>query len=59
MEKDSGTHDDYRMMHMEDFEGVVDVYMFDASLELRLFGVKSTEQSPVTDVSVPEITRNY
>jgi hypothetical protein len=58
-DKDNGVHDDYRRMHLDDFDSIEDVFMFDSSLEALLFGVPITEQTPIVDVSVPQVTRSY
>jgi hypothetical protein len=55
----TGKHDDYRRMSLEDFDGVEDVYMFDASLEVYLYGENITETIDLVDVSVPQVSRTY
>lgn len=59
MNKNTGKHDDYRRMSLDDFEGVEDVYMYDASLEVYLYGQNITETIDITDVSVPQVKRSY
>lgn len=54
----TGKHDEYRRMNMDDFEGIEDVYMFDASLEVYLYGQNITETIDLVDVSVPQVTRS-
>lgn len=45
-------------MSMDDFEGIEDVYMFDASLEVFLYGQNITETIDLVDVSIPQVTRS-
>jgi hypothetical protein len=59
MEKNTGIHDDYRRMALDDFEGVEDVYQYDATLEVFLYGENVTESMDVVEVAVPTVGRSY